>query len=176
MHHKQTGYPREQGHGREVFVDVVAAVWVNKGVDRHQANVAHDNGVAIGRCAKGLLHGRHAAAAAFVVNDERHTQLFGEFSTNGARHNARGAARCKGDNPPHCFFGPVAGLTKRWQTCSRQTSSTHPLEVITTIHIFKCHNGSVQIFVSWNMPQKWHNKPALGRQKKTHHVATVGFD
>jgi hypothetical protein len=133
------------------------------------------------------LHGRNTATAAFVVNDERHTQLLGELGTNGARHNTRSAAWCKGNDPPHCFFGPAACLTKRWQTSSRQTSSTHPLEVIATIYIFKRHNSSIQIFVSWNMPQmnfalfrkgflikrpalsKQHNRPAkmAGTKKPT---------
>ena len=132
VHHEQAGHAREQGNGYKILVHVVTAIGVNERVHRHQADVAHHDGVAICRRTRGLLHGGHAAATAFVVDHKSNAQLFGELSRNRSGHDAGGAAGCKRHDPADGFAGPDV-LTKTRQALQSQASRAHPFKVISPL-------------------------------------------
>ena len=130
VHHKQAGHTRQQGHGHKVLVHVVTAVGVDQGVDRHQADVAHDDGVAVCCGTVEFLHGGHTATATFVVGDKGHAHLLVQLSRNTASHDARGATRRKGDDPTDGFVGP-SRLGMTGYASGREAGSAHPFEVVT---------------------------------------------
>lgn len=107
MNDEQAGHFRQQGHRRKVAIHVVAGVAEDVGVDGQRTDMAQDQGVAIGRGTRHLLHGRHAAAAGLVVDDDRAAQQAREFVGRGARDDVRRAARHEGHDETHCPGGPL---------------------------------------------------------------------
>src|SRR5258705_126328 len=93
MDHEYGGYRRERRDEREVLERVVGQLRIERNVDRHRARVAEHQRVTVGRGARHLLGGDHAARAGNVLDHERLAEGVAELGREHPRQHVGIAAR-----------------------------------------------------------------------------------
>jgi hypothetical protein len=100
MHHQHIGKIDRQAHRRDVGARVVARVLRRIGNDRQDADIGHQEGMAVGRRAQHLAGRQSAAGAGLVVDHDRQSAAPGHLLHQDPGHDVGAAARRSADQQP----------------------------------------------------------------------------
>jgi len=129
VNHKYIGHLGQQRDRDEVPADVVGLVFQHGGVDGQRADVAEDEGVAVGRCLGDFLHRQHAGAAWFVLDIDALAELLAQFAGDSPRDDFRGAAGGEGHHEAHRLRRPDrCSLAKRGRQGQRRGAQAGGLQ------------------------------------------------
>jgi hypothetical protein len=100
MHDQHVGKIDRQADRRDVGLRVVARVLHRIGIDRQDADIGQQDGVAVGRRSQHFAGRQIAAGAGLVVDHDRQAAAFGQLLRQDAGHDVAAAARREADQQP----------------------------------------------------------------------------
>lgn len=97
MDHQEIRHRDQQRHRREIPFRVVAELLEDVRIDRVRADVAHEEGLAVGGSSQQLLDTDLPAAAGAALDDDRLAERIAHLRADLPRQNVRKAARKRHD-------------------------------------------------------------------------------
>ena len=96
--HQQIRHAHQHGDRRQVALGLVRQVGIQRRVDRDGADIAHHDGVAVGRLLDRVVGAQVAAGASLVLDDHGLLQTLSEFvADQPGQHVGRAARRVRHD-------------------------------------------------------------------------------
>ncbi|MNT30522.1 hypothetical protein D3C72_1663200 [compost metagenome] len=121
IHDQQVGHRHQHGHRREILARLVRQVGIERGIDRDGADIAHHDGVAIGRLLGHVVSADIAAGACLVLHHHGLPEPFPQLLADDSRQHVGGSTGRVRDNPFDRLARPgIAGPGGRpGHDCSR---------------------------------------------------------